>query len=602
MAASTHWLATATAQSVLERGGNAFDAAVAGGFVLHIVEPHLNGPAGDLVGIVAEAGGEPVVLNGQGPAPAGATIEAMRGLGLDHMPGAGALAAAVPGSVPAWLHLLATRGTWDVADVLAPAIDLAEHGHAVSEGVCGVIARMAEHFVEHWPDSADTWMPGGVPEPGEVITNAAYAATLRRLLAEADTVAAPSGGPEQIPAGDAADGGEPDRETTRRARIDAVRGAWQEGFVAEALATAAAVPHRHSDGGDHAGVITVADQAGFRAGDVRPIHLDVRGVRIHKAGAWAQSPVLLQALAILGQFGDADLDPGTARGAHTIIEALKLALADRDAYYGAGCQPSTLEVLLSDDYAADRARQITDRASEQWRPGAVPGVSPFRPNAADELSAGTQTSNPATGEPTVRPNGDTRGDTCHLDVVDRDGNLVSITPSGGWLQSNPTVAELGFPLGTRLQMTWLDPESPSALRPGEQPRTTLSPTMLSRDGHVVEALGTPGGDQQDQWQLLYLLRTLVGGYTPQQAIDAPAFHTTAMISSFWPRERTAAGVVVESRLGDEVIAGLRERGHDVTVAPAWSLGRLSAVGRDPETGRVWAAANPRGAQGYAAGR
>jgi gamma-glutamyltranspeptidase/glutathione hydrolase len=202
----------------------------------------------------------------------------------------------------------------------------------------------------------------------------------------------------------------------------------------------------------------------------------------------------------------------------------------------------------------------------------------------------------------VGPRGSGRGDTCHLDVVDRWGNLVSATPSGGWLQSSPTIPTLGFCLGTRLQMTWLDEASPSALTPGRRPRTTLSPTMLLKDGVPVAALGTPGGDQQDQWQLLYLLRTIVGGYAPQQAIDAPVLHTTAMVGSFDPRTWTATGAVAESRLAADVLDDLRRRGHEVTVDGPWTLGRLSVVTRDPATGALSAAANSRGNHGYAAGR
>lgn len=198
----------------------------------------------------------------------------------------------------------------------------------------------------------------------------------------------------------------------------------------------------------------------------------------------------------------------------------------------------------------------------------------------------------AAAEPVVDPDGATRGDTCHIDVVDRWGNIVSATPSGGWLQSSPTIPALGFCLGSRLQMAWLDEGTASTLEPGRRPRTTLTPTLVLRDGLPVVALGSPGGDQQDQWQLLYLLRTIVGGYTPQQAIDAPALHTTAFPGSFWPRTWTPGGVVVEDRLGDDVIADLESRGHRVTRAGDWSLGRLSSVTRDPATGVLSAAANP----------
>ncbi|KEP73999.1 transferase, partial [Microbacterium sp. SUBG005] len=177
----------------------------------------------------------------------------------------------------------------------------------------------------------------------------------------------------------------------------------------------------------------------------------------------------------------------------------------------------------------------------------------------------------STGEPTVDRSGQTRGDTCHIDVIDRWGNVVSATPSGGWLQSSPTVPSLGFCLGTRLQATWLIPGHPASLTPGRRPRTTLTPTLVSRGDEVI-ALGSPGGDQQDQWQLTVLLRMLVGGYGPQQAIDAPNLHTTALVDSFWPRTWVPSGIAVEDRLGDDVIAGLAQRGHSVRRMGDWSLG------------------------------
>jgi gamma-glutamyltranspeptidase/glutathione hydrolase len=281
---------------------------------------------------------------------------------------------------------------------------------------------------------------------------------------------------------------------------------------------------------------------------------------------------------------------------HTIAEALKLALADRDAYFG---DPSRVpvEALLDPAYARQRAALIGDTASAEFRPGAPGGATPWTPPLLGPTGAVLD----GTGEPTVRRDGATRGDTCHLDVIDRHGNIVSATPSGGWLQSSPYLPELGFCLGSRLQMGWLDPSSPSALAPGRRPRTTLAPTLVLRAGRPVEALGTPGGDQQDQWQVPYLLRRIVGGYDPQAAIDAPTFHTTSHVSSFEPRVFEPAGLVVEDRLGDAVIDGLATRGHDVTRAGDWTLGRLSTVGIGDD-GVLFAAANPRGAQGYAAGR
>lgn len=597
MSASTHWLATAAAQSVLERGGNAFDASVAGAFVLHVVEPHLNGPAGDMTGVFAAAEEpQPQILMGQGPAPAGASLEHYRSLGLEKVPGAGGLAAAVPGAVDAWLVLLKDRGTWELEDVLSYAIDLAENGYPALARMCSLIEGVSELFTQHWPSSAALWMPGGeVPQPGRLLVNTEYAAVLRGLIRAGE----PQGGEDGL--------------VDRVARIEAARREWKTGEVAQRSAEFIAQAHRHSDGGDYAGVITAEDFAAFDAGYEAAVTVEFRGHTIAKTGAWGQGPVLLQALKILEGFSDEELDPGTEAGAHRILEALKLALADRDTYYGeAAAGSGVLEHLLSEDYAAQRRALITEEASHEFRPGQIPGVRAVWPplHQEDPTAAGAG----GAGEPTVsRPASassssaaeqaaERRGDTCHIDVVDRWGNMISATPSGGWLQSSPAVPGLGFCLGTRLQMNWLDPKSPSALKPGTRPRTTLTPTLVLKDGQPVIALGTPGGDQQDQWQLPMLLRMLIGGHTPQQAIDAPTLHTTSRAGSFWPRTWEPGGAVVEDRLGEALISGLERRGHKVTRAGDWSLGRLSCVTRDPQTGRLQAAANPRGAQGYAAGR
>ncbi|MCZ2401879.1 gamma-glutamyltransferase [Paenarthrobacter sp. Z7-10] len=622
MSASTHWLATASAQAVLERGGNAFDAAVATAFVLHVVEPHLNGPGGDMTGVftTAENPGEPVVLMGQGPAPAAATREHYLAEGLELVPGAGALAAAVPGAVDAWLLLLRDHGSWELADVLAFAIGYARNGHPVLARVGTTIATVAQLFAEHWPTSAALWMPEGrIPAEGEMVRNEAYARVLDRLIAAGDSGAAGSAAGVHAPV-QADDGGTTVQTTDgngpvqaidggssagREARIDAARREWREGFVAKSAVDFLKKPHRHSSGADHVGVMTEADFAAFQAGYEPATTLEFRGCTIAKTGPWGQGPALLQTLAILDGFPDECLDPSTALGAHTILEAQKLAIADRDSYYGDA--DVAMDYLLSADYAAERRALISEQASHEYRPGTVAGQRPFVPPLRTEylppaLAGRGDTTFAGVGEPTVMATGETRGDTCHIDVVDQWGNMISATPSGGWLQSSPTIPELGFCLGSRLQMTWLEEGAPSTLAPGKRPRTTLTPTLVLKDGKAVAAVGSPGGDQQDQWQLLYLLRTIVGGYTPQQAVDAPALHTTSVPGSFWPRTWTPGGAVVEDRLGEEVIADLERRGHVITRAGDWALGRLSSVVRDPETGVLKASANPRGAQGYAAGR
>jgi gamma-glutamyltranspeptidase/glutathione hydrolase len=580
MAASTHWLASSTAMAVLEDGGNAFDAAVAAGFVLQVVEPHLNGPGGDLPIILAPAGGRVQVLCGQGPAPAGATIAHYTNLGLDLVPGTGPLAAAVPGAVEAWLVLLRDHGTKSLAEVLKYAVGYAEDGHPAVDRVGAAVSAVQELFETEWTTSAAVYLPGGAPpRPGALLRNPALAATWRRLLAES------AGG-------------------TREAEIDAARRVWREGFVAEHLAAAAARPTMDTSGERHAGTLTVDDMAGFEATYEEPATFTWNGWTIAKPGLWSQGPVFLQQLALL----PGGLECGTPEYVHTLVEGAKLAMADREAWYGDDA-PVPLDALLDPAYSAARRALIGEHASYELRPGSPGGREPRLSKQALAAASGAVGVAPGAGagEPTVARDGATRGDTCHVDVVDRWGNMISATPSGGWLQSNPVVPELGFPLGTRLQMSWLEPGLPNSLAPGKRPRTTLSPSLALRDGEPVMAFGTPGGDQQDQWTVHFLLAVALrervrGGPDLQGAIDAPNWHTESFPSSFYPRAMSAGSVVVESRIGEAVIDELTRRGHDVTVGDPWSEGRISAVARDPETRILSAGANPRGMQGYAVGR
>ncbi|MFC3502782.1 gamma-glutamyltransferase family protein [Micromonospora krabiensis] len=582
MVSSTHWLASQAAMGILERGGNAFDAAVTAGFVLHVVEPHLNGPGGEVPAIVATAGDPtPKVLCGQGPAPAGATIAYFRSLGLDLVPGSGPLAAAVPGAVDAWLLLLRDHGTLRVEDVLEPAIGYAAAGHPLIARVGETVAAVRGLFEEDWHTSAQLWLRAGrPPAAGELFTNPAYARTLQEL----------------VKAGQAAG-------TDREAQIEAVRRTWRQGFVAEAIDRFSRLPFRDSSGRAHPGLVTGADLAGYSATWEEPVTLDWHGYSVAKTGFWGQGPVLLQSLAVLDALDDPRAyDTATAYGIHSQAEALKLAFADREAWYGDSADVPA-KTLLSREYARERAALLHDRASTDLRPGRPDGAEPALP---DHVRRGRGRSgervDATTGEPTVTRDGVTRGDTCHVDVVDRWGNMISATPSGGWLQSSPTIPELGFPLGSRLQMFWLQEGLTSSLVPGRRPRTTLSPTMVHRDGEPVLACGTPGGDQQDQWQLPFLLRHLVDGRSLQEAIDAPAWHSASPPASFYPRDSEPGVLVVEDRVGDDVLAGLRAYGHEVRPSAPWSLGRLCAVTRDPRTGVLAAGANPRGMQGYACGR
>ncbi|MFD9288932.1 gamma-glutamyltransferase family protein [Streptomyces sp. NPDC060030] len=588
MVSSTHWLASQSAMAVLEDGGNAYDAAVAAGFVLHVVEPHLNGPAGEVPMILAPKDGDVRVLCGQGPAPAGASAAHYRSLGLDLVPGTGPLAAAVPGAFDAWMLLLRDHGTRSLAEVLRYAVGYAEDGHAPVERVGLTVETVRELFETEWPASAEVYLPDGkAPEPGRLFRNPALAATWRRLTAEAEE----KGGEDRV------------------AQIEAAREIWRTGFIAEALARQAAVPTMDTSGTRHTGTLTAADLAAWSATYEAPATYDWNGWTLAKAGGWSQGPAFLQQLALL----PAELPAyGSAAYVHLLVEGCKLAMADREAWYGDAADVP-VETLLSAAYNDERRALIKDTASLELRPGSPEGRPPVLSAHARAVATGvsgfdaTQVPAAGAGEPTVAKDGATRGDTCHLDIVDRWGNMVAATPSGGWLQSNPVVPELGFPLGTRLQMAWLDEGLPNTLTPGRRPRTTLTPSLALRDGVPVMAFGTPGGDQQDQWQLHFFLAVALrdrvrGGLDLQGAIDAPNWHNDSFPGSFHPRGMRPGSVTVEEGMDPEVVEELRRRGHDVTVGDPWSEGRMCAVARDPETGVLSAAANPRGMQGYAVGR
>ena len=572
VAASTHWLASATAMAVLEEGGNAFDAAVAAGFALQVVEPHLNGPGGDMPALVWSAAEQRLrVVCGQGPAPAAATVGAFRGLGLDIVPGTGLLATCVPGAVDAWLSIARDYGTMDLARLLRPAIEFAGGGYPLVGHAVATIASVEALFREEWPTSAAVYLPGGrLPEAGKLFRNPTLARTWTRVVAEAEA----AGG-------------------SREDRIEAARRIFQEGFVAEAIADFAAGNEvMDSSGRRHRGLLAGDDMANWRASYEEPLTYDYGRYRVAKAGPWSQAPVFLQQLALLKGFDLAGMDPLGADFAHVVVECAKLAFADREAFYGDPAHVDVpMERLLSDDYSDARRKLVGAEASREIRPGALDGfASTVRVGERRGPALGA-------GEPTMAQ---TAGDTCHLDVIDRWGNMVSATPSGGWLQSSPVIPSLGFCLGSRMQMFWLEEGLPGSLAPGKRPRTTLSPSFAFRDGEPWMAFGTPGGDGQDQWSLIFFLRHVHHGLNLQAAIDAPTFQSHHFPSSFYPRQADPGRLAVEERLPVDTVAELAGRGHDVEVVGPWSIGRISACTR--EDGLLKAAANPRLMQGYAAGR
>lgn len=576
--ASTHWLASQVGMGVLERGGNAFDAAVAAGFTLHVAEPHLNGPGGDGPMIIHDARtGKQHVICGQGVSPANATLENFSSLGIDFIPATGLLPAMVPGAFDAWCLMLRDWGTWEFNDVIAFAIGYARNGCHVVPRISATIEGVRPLFEAEWKTSAAVFLPGGnVPAPGSLLRRPALADTYERLCMEAVGM-------------------------SREARIDAVRKAWYQGFVAEAVDKF----FRHNEildvtGRRHRGLLTAHDFAKWSATVEDPVSYDYHGHTMLKCGVWSQGPAFLQMLALLKGFDLGAMDREGADFVHVVVEAAKLAFADREAYYG---DPNFCDVplghLLSDAYNADRRALIGKSASLELRPGTVPGFNPVVDHNA--AARGMAPAAAGAGEPTLARMGSFGGDTCHVDVIDRWGNMVSATPSGGWLQSSPIIPELGFCMGTRGQMFWLQPDLPSSLGPGRRPRTTLSPSMALKDGKPWMAFGTPGGEQQDQWSPIMFLRMVHFGMNIQEAIDAPSFHTEHWPSSFWPRPAKPGKVVIEGRFSDDVLRDLLARGHVAEKGGDWSEGRLSGA-RVEADGQMFAGANPRGMQGYAVGR
>ncbi|MBR0658032.1 gamma-glutamyltransferase family protein [Roseomonas oryzicola] len=580
--ASTHWLASQVGMAVLERGGNAFDAAVAAGFTLQIVEPHLNGPGGDCPIILHSARtGRQEVICGQGPAPSGLTVGYLRDhLGLDLVPGTGLLATPVPGAFDAWMVMLRDHGSWTVRDVLAYAIGYARHGAPMVPRIRATIESVRPLFEAEWKTSAALWLRDGGPEPNGVYANPTLADTYERVVREAEAA-----------------GGD------RVRQIEAARTAWYRGFVAEAIARFAATTEAmDTSGRRHRGVLNGGDLARWSATVEAPLTLDYRGHTVLKCGPWSQGPAMLQTLALMAGFDVDAMDPVGAEFIHHVVEAQKLAFADREAFYG---DPDFVDVpmrtLLSKAYNDARRALIGPEASMDFRPGSPDGRAPRTDYAAAIRRAQELAAAAGSGEPTVSRLGAAGGDTCHVDVIDAAGNMVSATPSAGWLQSSPAIPELGFCLGSRCQMFWLDETLPNGLQPGKRPRTTLSPSMVLRDGKPWMSFGTPGGEQQDQWQPIMLLRMIHHGMNIQQAIDLPSFHSEHWISSFWPRGAKPGKVVIEGRYAPEVLQELNARGHLAEMGGEWSEGRLTGVRREAD-GTIRAGANPRGMQGYAVGR
>ena len=561
--ASGHYLASEVGMHILRGGGNAVDAGVAMGFCLAVLEPHLNGIAGESPILIHHAASKRVVaINGQGVAPRAATIDwfSKRGYGL--IPGDGLIAATVPSQPDNWITALAQFGTMSLETVLSPALDLARNGFPMYHGLRTAIEKCRDRFVAEWPGSAAIYLPEGrVPQWGDKFVNRAWADNME-LLVRAERSHLGQG---------------------RSKALAAARDVFYRGHVAERIAEFCdRTTVRDATGGEYGGLLRYEDLAAFHCEVEEPVSVDYHGLDVWKCGPWTQGPVFLQMLRLLEGFDLGGLGHNSPDYIHTWIECAKLAFADREFYYGDPAFANVpLDLLLSRAYAEQR-RQLIDpsRSSLELRPGDQ-APRPLKLILGDDRSYS--------------------GDTTHLCAIDSQGNMIAATPSGSWIPSNPVIPELGFPLGTRAQMFSLDPEHPNALAPGKRPRTSLTPSLVTREGQPFMVFGTPGGDQQDQWTLQFFLNLVDFGMDIQQALDAPTFHSQHFPSSFYPRAQYPGRIVMEQTIPDSVRDALARRGHEIEVGPAWSHGRVLGVRIDVEHGLIFGGASPRGETGYAMG-
>ncbi len=541
--AAGHPLVSMAGMRMLMTGGNAFDAAAAAGFAAAVVEPTASYTlCGECVAMVYDARRrESVALSGQGTAPAAASIDAFRRRGLDRIPtGPGRdahLSFTVPGAVDAYLTLLETYGTKPLREVLSPAVHYAERGFPMYEYMHRMLAipDTRAQFALYPPGGDAVFYPNGrAPRVGERFVQPALAATLRRLV-EADA------------SGDRIAGIAAARERFYRGDVAALIGAFSETW---------------------GGLLRASDLAGYRARIEPPLSTTFAGREILGQGAWTQGPILMQALGMLATRDLRALGHNSARYIHVVTEALKLAFADRERYYG-DVPTVPLAELLAPAYLAARAALIRpDRAM----PSAPPAGAP---------RAATPSATPAAVDGTT-----------HIAAIDAQGNMIALTPSGGVFRKSAFAPELGCTLSTRSEMFVLEDGHPNALAPGKRPRTTLVSYLICENGAPIMTVGCPGGDDQAQANLQIMLNLLVFAMDPQQAVEAPRFSTQTLVNSFYPRAYKPGQLNVEPAIADSTRAELTALGHTVTEIGACGIGAV-VTRRDPDGGVLTAGADPR---------
>lgn len=564
--AGGHPLAVEAGMRILQQGGNAVDAGVATILAGSVIEfSHFS--FGGEVPILIKLKGKPVaVIEGMGQAPMKATLEffinrtkqtptgmaTMAGARSGVIPSTGPLPATVPAVLDACVTALAEFGTRSLGEVMQPAIELAD-GFPIDELRVQYIKTRGSVFSQ-WPDAKRIFMPGGqAPQVGDVFVQADLARTLRSIVA-AERAAAKKG---------------------RRAGLTAARDYFYRGPVAQRIGA-----YMQSNGG----LLAAEDMARFHASVGAPVVADYRGFQVYKAGFWTAGPAMVQSLNLLEPFDLKALSHNSADYIHTVIEALKLALADRDRYYG---DPKFVKVpgaeLLSKHYANLRRPLIEkERASLAQQPG-----DPLKMKA---VLATTQFINQRQSRV---PANERANDTTCVNVIDKDGNLFSATPSGAWLPA-VVAGDTGVLMGQRLQSAMTDPNSPNVVAPGKRPRITLTPTLVVKDGQPFMVLSTPGGDNQDQALLQVLLNIIEFGMNPQEAVEAARFDTQHYVSSFDDHEFLPGTLNIESRVDEKTIENLKARGHKVKVqTPFGTLSAPTVIVYDARTGVSSAGADPR---------
>jgi gamma-glutamyltranspeptidase/glutathione hydrolase len=560
MVTSTHYLSTIEGLRVLQEGGNAIDASATMWFCLSLLKPHLIGVGGECPILLYIGDEEKVIaVNGQGPAPLAANIDWFKSQGYPMIPEDGFTPACVPGAFDAWMKTLEEYGSIGLPRILEPSIRIASEGFPIYPTLALFLKRLQKRFNEEWPSSASVYLKKGLaPNVGQLQNNPDWARTFTKIT-EAYS-----------------------NSSNRSAGFDAARNYFYEGPVAQTI-----VEYIHNTtcrdvyGKENSGLMTLEDMTRYEASFEDSVTTDYKGLTVHKCNTWTQGPVLLQQLNLLDGYDLASLGHNSIEYIHVLIEAAKLAFADREHYYAdPEFEDIPLDWLLSKEYSDERRNLIDlEKASLHHRPG---GVVPTMLEEKGE-------------KPWFE------GDTVHLEAVDNQGNMVSATPSGGWLRTSPVIPGLGFPLGTRAQFFHLDHKHIEALKPGKRPSTTLTPSLVTKKGEPYMIFGTPGGDKQDQWTLQFFLNFVEFGMNIQEALDAPSVHTNHFPASFWPHTVRPGEVNIEPRIPNDVVEGLRFKGHKIVISKPWSHGRCLAIRYDPKSGLMSGGASPRTGEPYALG-